>query len=89
MPHDGRVKRTSEKENQNAGVPVIDRDLCIACGSCVDYCPGGAVKIVDGKATVVDARACTYCTECEAICPTGAISCPFTVILVDRDLNVS
>ncbi len=80
MPHHGSMNTVSE----NAwDVPVIDRDLCIACGSCVEYCPGGAVRIVDGKAAVVDAAACSYCTDCEAICPVGAISCPFTVILVD------
>ena len=83
--HDGSVNKMSGKGTSGADVPVIDREACVACGSCVDYCPGGAVRIVDGKAQVVDATACTYCTECEAICPTGAISCPFTVIFIEKD----
>jgi formate hydrogenlyase subunit 6/NADH:ubiquinone oxidoreductase subunit I len=88
MPHHEKVNTMSGQGNLDAGdVPVINRDLCIACGSCVEFCPGGAVRIVDGKAAVVNAAACSYCTECEAICPTGAISCPFTVILVDKPLK--
>ena len=76
----------AESNGRPVDIPTINEGLCIACGSCVDFCPGGAVKIVDGKATIIDAGACTYCTDCEAICPTGAISCPFTVVVVDRDL---
>jgi NAD-dependent dihydropyrimidine dehydrogenase PreA subunit len=85
MPHHGSVNTMSGQGNGGtADVPVIDRDACIGCGSCVDFCPGAAVRLVDGKAAIVSPAACTYCTDCEAICPTGAISCPFTIVIVDK-----
>lgn len=86
MPHHRNMKSVSGNGDRNpADVPTIDRDRCIACGNCVDFCPGGAVAIIDGKAAVVAPGACTYCTECEAICPVGAIRCPFTVVLLEKD----
>lgn len=85
MPHHGNVNsRSVPSKGIPVDTPAINGDLCIACGSCVDFCPGGAVRIEDGRATVVDPEACTYCTECEAICPTGAIQCPFTVVLIEK-----
>lgn len=65
-----------------AVLPEIDIEKCTGCGSCVEYCPTGAVKIDKGKAIVVKPEACSYCTECEAICPSGAIRCPYEIILV-------
>lgn len=63
-------------------VPEVNQEICTGCGDCVNYCPSGAVAVVNGKATVVNADACDYCTECETICPSGAIKCPFEIILV-------
>jgi len=28
-----------------ADVPLIDRDKCVGCGKCVDYCPHRAIKM--------------------------------------------
>lgn len=65
----------------NVPIPVIDPDKCQGCGECVSWCPGKAVELINGKATIKHAENCSYCTECETICPTGAISCPFEIIL--------
>jgi len=62
--------------------PEVNQETCTGCGDCVDFCPTGAVAIIDGKATVVKPEACNYCTECETICPTGSIRCPFEIVLV-------
>ena len=62
--------------------PEVNLDICTGCGDCVEFCPTGAVALVNGKASVVKPEACSYCTECEALCPSGAIRCPFDIILV-------
>ena len=64
------------------GMPEIDREACTACGNCVEWCPTGAVGIVEGKATIVNPDNCHYCTDCEEACPAGAIKCPFAIVLV-------
>ena len=47
-------------------------DECIACGSCEDECPVGAITEGDDK-YVIDADACTDCGACADICPVEAI----------------
>ena len=45
---------------------VIGND-CIACGTCIDECPVGAISEGD---------ACTECGTCADVCPNEAISLP-------------
>ena len=63
------------------GIPKIDLDACSGCEDCVEWCPTGAVALVNGKA-VVSPENCNYCTDCETVCPSGAIRCLFEIILV-------
>jgi len=44
---------------------------CLACGSCIDECPVGAIS--EGDIYVIDADLCTDCGACAEVCPTGAI----------------
>jgi electron transfer flavoprotein alpha subunit len=53
----------------------IDAKLCIGCGACVNACPFGALKLVDGVA-VVDMDLCTLCGACVETCPVNAIERP-------------
>jgi len=46
-------------------------DECLACGSCLDECPVGAIS--EGDIYVIDAELCTDCGACAEACPTGAI----------------
>lgn len=32
-----------------AGAPVINKDLCIGCGKCIQVCPMKAVKMINKK----------------------------------------
>ncbi len=48
-------------------------DECVACGTCVDECPVGAISEGDGKYEI-NADECVDCGSCAAVCPTGAIS---------------
>lgn len=50
----------------------VDEDACIGCGTCVEYCPFGAVSVELDLAIIAD-DACMGCGVCEAHCDQGAI----------------
>jgi ferredoxin len=55
--------------------PVVDTELCIGCGACVNVCPE-VFEMKDDKAIVIAPDKCGTC-DCEAAvsaCPTAAIS---------------
>ena len=45
---------------------------CVACGTCADACPAGA--IVAGDIYKIDPEVCVDCGTCADACPMGAIS---------------
>lgn len=47
-------------------------DDCIACGTCIDECPSGAIS--EGDKYSIDPDACTECGTCASVCPNEAIS---------------
>lgn len=54
-------------------VPVVDRDVCSACGTCVDECPNGCYEL-DDAAVMARPDDCTECGICADACPSGAIA---------------
>ncbi len=46
-------------------------DDCIACGTCIDECPSGAIS--EGEKYSIDPAACVDCGTCADVCPSGAI----------------
>ena len=46
-------------------------DECVACGTCLDSCPNGA--IAEGDIYTINAAECADCGACAEACPTGAI----------------
>lgn len=50
------------------------KEKCTGCGACIKDCPGGAIKLEDGKA--VWTRKCIQCGHCVAVCPQNAVSIP-------------
>ena len=53
-------------------LPQADRELCTACGTCVDQCPVDALAMID-ELPEVDAGKCIACFCCQEICPVKAI----------------
>ena len=54
------------------GKPVVDPDLCTACGICVDECPTSALDLED-IAVLARPEDCTECGTCADVCPSEAI----------------
>lgn len=52
---------------------VVQRNSCVACGSCVDVCPRGAMSIYAGSYAQVDDDICVGCGTCAKECPASAI----------------
>jgi ferredoxin len=55
--------------------PVVDFDLCVSCGSCVEVCPE-VFEMRDDKAWVIGPDKCDTC-DCQQaadLCPSQAIS---------------
>ncbi|MCL2123502.1 MAG: DUF362 domain-containing protein [Desulfovibrionaceae bacterium] len=52
--------------------PMVNSELCIACGECVEICPGKALA-VEGELPQVDLGKCIRCYCCQELCPQNAI----------------
>lgn len=62
------------------GLTYVNKDLCIGCGACHEYCPWHIAQIDD---TIGKSTKCTFCVDritnglepaCAKACPTGAIT---------------
>lgn len=59
----------------NSGfVPGFDRDLCTACGLCVERCPPEALTMDTTNQFAVNLDRCFGCGVCATGCPEGAIA---------------
>lgn len=70
------IKSLLHKRKEKTHKPVVDLDLCIACGKCENACPveGKAVHSGNGNKAKYDYDKCIRCYCCQEICPAKAIS---------------
>jgi heterodisulfide reductase subunit A len=70
---------------------VIDENLCIYCGRCLQKCSAGAVRPLWEHASppsyFIDTSTCTDCGDCVDICPTGAIDLNRTAVEIVLSVN--
>ncbi len=54
---------------------IVDQELCIGCGACVNLCPEIFELTNDGKSKVIIEKVCGKCDYEAAMnsCPVGAI----------------
>ena len=80
------------------GLPIIDRDKCVACGACVIACPKGLIQLVPSSqrvfvecvntdkgamTTEVCEVGCIACRLCEKECPFDAIHVINNIAVID------
>lgn len=53
-------------------IPILDKEKCNLCKSCVDICPTNSLKINDGKLNF-DITVCINCYLCIELCPKNAL----------------
>lgn len=67
-----RLKPDKTVEKTSKTKAFVIAKVCLGCRLCVESCPSGAVKIIQGKA-VIDPDKCISCGECIKNCPVNAI----------------
>jgi len=67
----GFASRSGKLNQHSQNVPLILKNKCIACGTCVKKCPVNAISL-QGKA-VIDPKKCIGCAYCSEVCPVAAI----------------
>jgi heterodisulfide reductase subunit C2 len=64
---------TKEQLVEKGKAAEVQRDLCVACLTCVRVCPWSIPKIDAGGVAVIDVETCRACGICVAECPAQAI----------------
>lgn len=52
---------------------IMDKERCVNCGVCLEYCRFDAINLIDGK-VVISALSCDGCFLCSRVCPEQAIT---------------
>lgn len=58
------------------------KEQCVACGTCVNECPIGAIKVIGGVFAEVDENKCVGCSKCEKVCPASVIEIIMKEVLI-------
>jgi H+/Na+-translocating ferredoxin:NAD+ oxidoreductase subunit B len=58
----------------------VNPNSCKSCGTCVKFCPTGAISLIEGGTAVIDTDACIGCGACANVCDEKAI-------MIERELG--
>lgn len=62
---------------------MVDREICVGCGACVNLCPRLAIRFIEDK-SFIDRFSCIECGTCQALCGVDAIypECRFPEVIL-------
>ena len=70
-----RCKWCSNPESQHRGFEAMFKQTaCVNCGACVEACPAGVHRLVNGEHVVDRTKQCLGCGACEKACLQKALS---------------
>ena len=55
-------------------IAMVNKNICVACGSCTKVCPKGAISIWRGCYATIEPNKCVGCGLCTKTCPAGCIT---------------
>lgn len=71
------IQAMPQKFGSDAWNPTLDKDVCVECGKCFDFCPFGVYEMVEERVRVVNPTRCkNNCPACARNCPANAIIFP-------------
>ena len=53
---------------------IVDREYCVACGTCVKVCPLQIIQIEQGVFAKINSDKCVGCGKCANACPASIIN---------------
>jgi len=72
-----QIKDLPIEAGTDAWYPVIDKERCIECGKCHDFCLFGVYSVEEGCVKVVKPQNCkNNCPACARMCPSKAVIFP-------------
>ncbi len=57
-------------------IPVVNKEVCIGCGKCIEVCPPQALALINEGAYIRE-ELCEECGFCAPECPVNAIEIRF------------
>jgi NAD-dependent dihydropyrimidine dehydrogenase PreA subunit len=55
-------------------VVAVDPEKCESCEDCVNACPQGVFRMLDGVSDPYQTEECVFCETCTQLCPADAIT---------------
>jgi uncharacterized Fe-S center protein len=68
----GCSSREGKLKQHSSVAPKVKAKRCTGCESCIEWCPQGAISILNEKARI-DPQPCIGCGECLSVCAEGAV----------------